>query len=502
MSDFDPIFGSVKKPVKPQSVPRDQIAYATGNMPGYWTSDHLNEIRHFTDWNYVAIHANGKQFAQASISVYDNVRTKGFQSPDSPQLQRKHNPKHPISRLMNRPNPRTSKALWLYQLACQMGLTGGFAIWEVPSLIQGIPAQLWVIPRGWLWYWPPSPEYPEGVYRVTPVLAPSWGMYSNNFTSQFLVDAREMIIGGWSDPQYLGEYRSPLAACSQIIDICEQTDVAVLAYLKNNIKPGILFSVDPRAPMSENQIEMLIERLNTYKAGPNNAGKSLVAQGVTPQRLSEQQDDYTTRSDFNRKAVFQVQGTPPLAAGDASAAGSYSGAAVVIKTYTEMTIQPNLCLLADVLTHRWQERFGADFCLEINAKGYDDPTLELQRFDKVSAGVQSGIFTKNEARAALGYPPVDGGDELQDQSQQMGGGMPGMEGMMGEMGAGGSPQEGQEQAGNGDGMEDDPMAQFDSSDFDLDTEMGDDETTGEKNPLMQEAAGNRMKKAFSLNGYH
>lgn len=500
MSDFDPIFGTVKthKPnERPYSIARESIPYATGNMPGWWTSDHLNELRHFTDWNYVAVHALGKQVMQATVCVYDNLRTKGYTAPDSPDLQRKHNPKHPIAKLLKRPNRKTSRGQFLYQIALQIGLTGGFAIWEVPSLIRGIPAELWVIPRGWLWFWPPTPEFPDGVYRVTPAIAPQWGSYQNNFAASFLVDAREMIVDGWSDPQYLGEFRSPLAACSQLIDISEQTDIATLARFKNEVKPGLLFSVDPRTPMTEAMIAKLYEQLEQYKAGANNAGKSMVAQGVTAQKLGGSDElDYTNGRDQNRKNVFGIQGVAPLVAGFIDGAGGYSAAAVTVKTTSEMTVQPMLNLIGDAFTHRWSEAFGDDFQVELSAKSYDDPTLELQRADKLMAGMDKQAVTINEWRASMKLPPIEGGDEMKQPEQPQMPGMPGMGGMMP-----GGDEQGQQPPAEGDEQQDDPMAEFDSSDFDLADDLGDDDESGTKNPLMQAASGNRMAKAF-LNGKH
>jgi hypothetical protein len=269
-------------------------------------------------------------------------------------------------------------------------------------------------------------------------------------------------------------------------------------------------SVDPRVPLTEQQIEKMYERLQAYKAGANNAGQTLIQQGMTAQRLDGGMElDYTQGRDQNRKNVFGIQGVAPMVAGFIDGQGGYSAAAVTVKTTTEMTVQPLLSLIAQCFTHRWNNTFGDDFAVEYNAKNYDDPTLDLQKEDKAAAAFERGTITLNEYRAAQGKPPIDGGDKYMPTAQplvdqpgnpnpqpQPGMGAPGGDPMAAMLGGAAPDGDSEPQ------KEEDPLAEFDAAEFDTADELGDDEESGVKNPLLQEASGNRMAKAFQLNGKH
>ena len=125
----------------------------SAGQPGQWSSDHRGEAGKFTGWNYIAIHALASQAMQADVYVYNDAGTDGERSM-AKRLRRKELRKSygsltkaygaddattplPESdylvRLLARPNPRQSGALFRYEQVMQLRLTGCCLIWNVPN---------------------------------------------------------------------------------------------------------------------------------------------------------------------------------------------------------------------------------------------------------------------------------------------------------------------------------------------------------------------------------
>src|SRR6476469_3267287 len=56
----------------------DQQGRLAGAAPGWWISDHLEELRHFVSWIYVGVHKNAQQRAQAKVCVYDHSTVDAY----------------------------------------------------------------------------------------------------------------------------------------------------------------------------------------------------------------------------------------------------------------------------------------------------------------------------------------------------------------------------------------------------------------------------------------
>ena len=452
-------------------------ATALGHGPQYPISDHRNELGHNTGWTFPAVRAIGCQWAQAAWTAYDSrqgktasksgrfadIVRKDFAS-DAPAEHRTPLQNHPALKLLDRPNPIKSGAEFRYQIAQQLALTGGYVVWEVRNQL-GLPYELWVLPRGWLTFQVPSQRFPMGSWRVYPsrLMSGGWTGGASVYTHGFEIDVRETIIGGWPDALVPGEFTSPMAACDKIIDIAEMADLATWNALTRAPRPGMILSVQQPGIMTPDQIAQIKEEIELDKGGSDNVGKVLVFQNVEKQDLGtplSELDAVNVRNQALEQTLL-VHGVPTLAIGKLDGA-TYSGNAAALNGWTELGIQPGMSLFASTLQHRWQSIWpGLE--LELNAKRYDDPTMDLQRVDKVLAAFDKGCATGNEVRAALKLPPHPELDELQkpqEQSQAVGpDGQPIPSGVPDPTGQGQHPQDS------------DPL------DIGID-DLGDDETTG------------------------
>lgn len=484
--------------INPIKMGVEQQGWLAGATPGWWISDHLEELRHFVSWIYVGVHKMAQQCAQAKVCVYDagqqaeyeesakhygprvlamakrmrRYRTKA-NLPDVVAEQREPLPDHPAAALLDNPNPYTSGRQFRYQFWCQKALTGGAYIWEVPNQY-GEPEHLWVIPRGWCRPMAPTGALPGGGYWVTPVFNTFTASIVSPSQTSWLIPAEQMIAVGWPNPLYPGEFTSPLAACSRIIDIMEQTDTATWSSFINAVKPSLVFNIDPKGPggITVAQMDRFMAELEAFKAGAHNHGKILAMLGLTVQQLmaGPSELDYVAGRKQLQEQVLSTQGVPPVMVGQP--VGNYSEAAVQAKAAVEFSLEPGLALLADKLTHRWRPIWGDDFAIEITGKSMDDPTLVLQKADKILAVHAAGAASDNELRASVDLPPLD--DPVADIPKCL------LDPLMAEDGA------------------NDPYSGFGESDgVDTADEPASDTSTGIKNPLMQVAGG---RNTFHLNG--
>jgi phage portal protein BeeE len=514
---------SASSAVNPFRMAVEQQGWLAGHGPGWWISDHLEELRHFVSWIYVGVHKVAQQWAQATVNVYDESAEDPFggtaeaglyapkmlalakhlrrlrvksAAPDSPAEQRTPITDHPVAKLLEEPNPYSTGRTFRYQVACQIRLTGGCYIWEVPNQF-GEPEHLWVIPRGWARPFAPTGQYQQGGYVITPVFNTFTQYTVSPSQSTWNVPFEQMIAVGYPNPTYPGEFTSPLSACSRIIDIMEQTDTATWSSFVNAVKPSLVFNLDPKnGSVSEDQLRQFMAELETYKAGTNNHGKVLAMLGLTVQQLmaGPSELDYVQGRQQNRENVLAVQSVAPVVAG-LPGASSYSEAAVQVKTTVELGIAPDLDLFAEKLSKRWQKVEwvgasqgvgGSDLKIEFAPRNYDDPTIELQWVDKKLAGFQAGILSANEARACLKVPPL--ADPIAEIPAVL---------LQSMVAPPGSPDPGL--AGQGDA--EDPYAAFADAGVDLEDGLGDETSTGQRRPELQAASGNGAAKGFSLNGH-
>ncbi len=436
-----------------------QQALAVGSVIGWPISNSFEELNHDTGWNHVGMHAVGKQWAQASMAVYDNLEqevvTKSH-AQDGQAEQRKAIQNHPAIKLLKNPNPVMSGFAFRYLVGKHVRSTGGFVIWEILNE-EGKPAHLWVLPRPWLQYMPPREYYPMGLFRVFNQrgMQQYWG--NSKLAAGFYVDVRSCITGGYPHNLYPGEPWGALSACAKIIDISEQTDTAVWSSLKEAPRPGMTILMNGEIMPSEDEMKRLRADIQASKGGALNTGQIMMLwggkNGAKIDRMGTSLNDLQSVEirEQNKKYGLGIQGVPDMVTGMRSDTGSYAGDAATGNAFVELGVQPDMDMLASVLNMRWTRYYGDGFELEFSAKRFDDPTLDLQKADKLFAGIDKQAATVNEWRAVLKLPPVPGGDVMKEPPPPV----PGMPGAVGQPG-----QDGDLPSDTGDDLPDDESSGF------------------------------------------
>lgn len=479
--------------------------YLAGAMPGLWSSPHLEEAQKFTGWTYCAVTALADQAAQATCAVYLVGRKRRTEDDTgrirkaASQHQEHHGEripmrdKHPLVRLLNRPNPEQSGSQFRYQMMQQLALTGTAHVWIIRNGL-GTPVELYVVPTAAATPLPPTNDHPRGQYRVSP-LASFSGTVGDDYlppgslgpllTAGAILDARDIKSIRLPHPLYRSDGWSPLAAGATVIDVENQLNLARWYSFKNAAAPGMVLELAEDANPAPEEMEALRTDLRNRNSGVQNAGKDLLLPpGVSAKQITStnKEMDYTTSFPQVRDGVLALHKTPAVAIG-VTEAGSYSAFYASLKQFTELAVQPKLDMIAEELT----EALASDFeratglpdderlVIDMKARAIDDPTLREGRIRTLTA---AKAITINEVRAEDGLPPVEWGDcpagtdplqwkqgmlQLKQAEQGGPGGGNPLAAMM--AGGGGQPGAGQEQEpkpgqGDGKGEDSDPFSEL------------------------------------------
>lgn len=181
----------------------------------------------------------------------------------------------------------------------------------------------------------------------------------------------------------------------------------VSLWLNNGVPDKILKLSEDYAGLTPTQLEQLEAKFKQQYGGLKNRGRfqitamidSVLDVGSTPKELQF----IEILKEF-RKAVWRAGGIPEsvFETNGANLASALAGST----QYARMTIQPRLINFAEQMTNLLLPRFGLKpgeyFFAFDNAVPVDKQFTQNQAV----SNIQNGIWTPNEARAAIDYPPI------------------------------------------------------------------------------------------------
>lgn len=409
-----------------------RAALSTG-QPGQWTSDHRAESEKFTGNDYIAIHPICMQGAQASVFVYDDS-----QGPEARKTKRATLRKslgslaksygaddattplpetHPLVKLLCRPSPKQSGALFRYECLLQWRLTGTILIWNVPNKA-GRTCERYVIPTGVARPMPPDRDMPLGGWYVQPALASRWaqmadpqGYVENRGFSACIgkvIPADQVQVIRMPHPLWKDDGQSPVAAGALWKDTADQIDKARLGHLKRGADPSLIIMFDKDATIDQPTMDRLKKLYEQEHSGADNVGKILLVTGganAEPVTTSPKDMVYVEGATQLRDLTLALHGTPGMAAGIVSATGR-EGLYAPLLQFTMLTVQPLLSILAEEDTINLAPQFGEHLTVEIEAVAVTDPE-ELNQ--EIATDVAARAILVDEVRALRGRPPLPNG---------------------------------------------------------------------------------------------
>src|SRR6185369_13130850 len=184
-------------------------------------------------------------------------------------------------------------------------------------------------------------------------------------------------------------------------------------FFKNGARTGLVMFTD-RVLKTEIVRELLQEYDENY-AGEQNQHRAFVAHGgvkVMPPPQDKKDADFTEQFKLTREQILSAFGVPPALVGVFEYA-NYANSEQQIQIYWQNTIIPDLTIIEEDLTELVLPRFGDRLVARFDKDQI--PAVQERMFgkaDQLSKLVQGGIVSPNTARAELGLPRFQGGDQV------------------------------------------------------------------------------------------
>jgi hypothetical protein len=433
------------------------------------------DVEQIRGWNHTAILAKSLQFALASMSVFcspeiaDLVtgggiekykaasRTSGIEHFQVPQDWVQAPREYRVSRLLRRPNPWTDESLFRFRMSQQIEAHGVCYVLVLPNE-DGIPSQLYVIPKTSLTLLPPSTKMPRGGYRTAQLCRylRSWNQNERPQSLQEMLswlsnkdfDAKFVIPIGLPSFVWMDDFMNPSSAIADALDTDKEIHRSRRQTLQNQATNGPMFEEEAGYNLQTDERAQLLEEFHARNAGPGNSGKAFwKPKGVQIHNgaYSAREMEFSNSAVESRDAVMGQRMTPSAMVGLGDLT-SYASVIGVLKAWSRMSGQPLMRLCAGQLTvglqHFYDNEADREFMIVMQAGNIDDP--ETKAAERRLA-LESGTRLVKEWREEDNLEPF--GDERDDaivgtlQLQPPAGGE-GAEGLAGMIGGGKPPMPG------------------------------------------------------------
>lgn len=206
---------------------------------------------------------------------------------------------------------------------------------------------------------------------------------------------------------------SPLEAAAFGIDLHNAAGSWNKALLDNAARPSGALIYDAKdANLSLEQFERLKGELEGSHQGAANAGRPLLLEGGLdwkPMGYSPRDMDFIEAKWVAAREISLALGVPPMLLG-IPGDNTYSNYAEANRTFWRQTILPLVNRTSRTLSNWLDETYGTGLVLKPDINNVDALASEREaRWQRIGT---ADFLTLNEKRDALGYGPVEGGDEL------------------------------------------------------------------------------------------
>lgn len=328
---------------------------------------------------------------------------------------------HPLLELLEHPNAISTGQEFLEQLASFYVLTGNaFVVATGP--VNRPPLELQIIN-------PINVQLKEGVDGFLDTVT----VYMNNKNSRVFtrkevngkfryydgVDGEILHIKSFNARAFGGDLwgMSPLNPISLELDQYVEASTHNLSLLKRGARPSGALKFNEM--LTDDQFQRYQQQVDTFYSGSKNAGRLLLLENADFQEMSQSNRDM----DF---AALKVNVTNtvytslriPLPLIDASFS-TYDNMKVSTINFYDQAVLPIVDKLLSELNGFLVLRYDPKQTIELSYDPESLEALEPRRVEKVAILQTSGVLTINELRLVLGYPPVDGGDNVYTNSNMI-----------------------------------------------------------------------------------
>ncbi|GBF27411.1 hypothetical protein MnTg02_02463 [bacterium MnTg02] len=211
---------------------------------------------------------------------------------------------------------------------------------------------------------------------------------------------------------------SPIEAAAFGIDTHNAAGAWNKALLDNAARPsGALVYNAKDGNLTAEQFERLKSDLETSFQGAANAGRPLLLEGGlswTTLSLSPKDMDFIEAKYVAAREIALALGVPPMLLG-IPGDNTYSNYAEANRTFWRQTVIPLVKRTAKTIVGWLAPTFGADLALRPDIDGIEALSSEREALWKRVS--EAEFLTVNEKRAAVGYGPIEGGNQFSGRDE-------------------------------------------------------------------------------------
>lgn len=369
--------------------------------------------RNSTVMSCIALKA--RALAQLPIRIVAEKDGKCIDAVKNKAAGRRENEKaKQVYKLLNSPNNFQSKYEFWYQWLMWYELSGeAFTLWwrANQKSTTETPLEMYVLDSTLIAVTITPTRYPS--YRLS---TPSYGFNRDEpLNYHQVMHCKEMAWQGSA-----GFNKAILAA--ELVGLDQDIDLYANYVMQNGAKPSGMFMTEAVIP--DGKFKEIAARLKeawsnmvgSKNSDPSKPGQSmLLDQGMkyTPLEMLKLQDNDTRELKLQTmKRICGLFGVPPAMIGITDS--KFNNTQTQLDEFYKSTMYPTLVNIQEKLKQHLFVGYPT-LSVEFDTKNFLKGA-PLDQMNFATAGVKNGIMTPNEAREYMGMSPIDGGDELIDDS--------------------------------------------------------------------------------------
>lgn len=277
----------------------------------------------------------------------------------------------------------------------------GESYWYVQNDVLGRPVNIWPIPSQYL-----RPVKDTDSKKIVDRYEFRCGSVTQDYAVEEII---QFILPDLNDPYKTG-YSSTKASTEATL-VGNKLISHELGILENQARPDAIVSPEKDQVFGVDEAARYEKMLNA-KFGRGNGGKVLVAEEAlkwTPIVFPPKDLAAMEINKWSKTEIANAKGVP-LALLEAVQINRATLEAAM-EQHARYTVKPRCDLIAAVLNDQFVSKYDESGRLFLC---FDDcvPESREQQMTECVQYVQNRIITPNEARYEIGYPPIEGGDEL------------------------------------------------------------------------------------------
>lgn len=218
---------------------------------------------------------------------------------------------------------------------------------------------------------------------------------------------------------------STLSMCRSVFDDALAAENAAGAMFQNGVNPSGILRTKPEiklSPAQRSELEDLL--IKKYQGSIRQGRPMLLDNGLEWQQLSIDPADAQMLESrkFSGEQICRIFGVPPAMVGFGDKASNWgTGKEVDVMGFQKFTLRKRLKRIEQALLKQLvplAERRAQGITIEFNFEGLLRADT-ASRYEAYEKAIRMGIATRNECRALENLPPIDGGDVVTVQMQDI-----------------------------------------------------------------------------------